>query len=61
MEEFNMEYVPLWLRDAEKVGERKSNLKTAKILLRMGLDIGKIAEATGLKKEEIESLNSKPH
>jgi predicted transposase YdaD len=63
-EEFKMEYIPLWERDAERRGERKGMKKqakeTAKNLLKMGLDIEKVSEATGLKKKEIEKLKETP-
>jgi len=64
-EEFKMEYVPIWERDAEKRGEKRGMEKkakeTAKNLLMMRIDIDKISKATGLKKEEIEKLASKSH
>ena len=64
-EEFNMEYVPLWLRDAEKVGMKKAEKKifqqVVDYMLGNGLDIGKIAELTGFKKEDIEKLYPTSH
>ncbi len=64
-EEYKMEYTPIWERDAEKKGEERGEKrgvkKTAKNLLKMGMDIDKISQATGLKKEEIEKLASKSH
>ncbi len=60
-EEYKMEYTPIWERDAEKRGEKRGIKKTAKNLLKMGMDIDKISQATGLKKEEIEKLASKSH
>jgi len=64
-EEYKMEYVPIWERDAEKRGEKRGMEKkakeTAKNLLMMRIDIDKISKATGLKKEEIEKLASKSH
>jgi predicted transposase/invertase (TIGR01784 family) len=56
-----MEYTPIWERDAEKRGEKRGIKKTAKNLLKLGMDIDKISQATGLKKEEIENLASKSH
>jgi len=55
-----MDYELSWVRDAAnkaaKEAAKDAFIKTAKNLLKMGLDIGKIAEATGLKKAEIEKL-----
>jgi predicted transposase/invertase (TIGR01784 family) len=39
-------------------GKREGKIETAKELLMMGIEPGKIARATGLKKEEIEKLTS---
>ncbi|MFW5799432.1 MAG: hypothetical protein ACOCV8_01350 [Spirochaetota bacterium] len=44
------------LKEGEKKGERKKAIETAKNLKRMKLDIDRIAEATGLSKEDIEKL-----
>jgi predicted transposase/invertase (TIGR01784 family) len=41
-----------------KIGEEEKAKETAKNLLEMGIDIDKIAKATGLKKEEVEKLAS---
>ena len=60
-EEFKMEYIPLWERDARKEGEKKGKIETAKNLLKMGIDIDRISNATGLKKIEREQLASKSH
>jgi hypothetical protein len=59
-EDFKMEYVPLWERDAERKGKKIGKLETAKNLLKMGIDIEKVSEATGLKKEELEKLREAP-
>ena len=59
-EEFKMEYVPLWERDAEKRGMEKKAKETAKNLLKRGIDIETISDATGLKKKEIEKLKETP-
>ncbi len=59
-EEFKMEYVPLWERDAEKRGMQKKAKETAKNLLKRGIDIETISDATGLKKKEIEKLKETP-
>jgi predicted transposase/invertase (TIGR01784 family) len=71
-EDYKMEYVPLWERDARKAGViegkrvgKKEGFeegieKTAKNLLKMGLDVEKVSEATGLKKEDIEKLMETP-
>ena len=37
-------------------GKKEGKIETAKELLKMGIEIEKIAKATGLKKEEIEKL-----
>jgi predicted transposase/invertase (TIGR01784 family) len=76
-EEFQMEYIPLWERDArkegekrgekigekrgEKIGEKRGKEETAKNLLKMGFEIDVISKATGLKKTEIEKLALKSH
>ena len=61
-EEFKMDYELSWVRDAANKAAKKAAkdafLETAKNLLKMGLDIGKIADATGLKKAEIEKLGA---
>ncbi len=59
-EEFKMEYELPWIRDAakkaEKKGEKNGIIKTAKKMLKNGMEISKIIEYTGLKKAEIEKL-----
>jgi predicted transposase/invertase (TIGR01784 family) len=42
-------------------GMEEKAKETAKNLLEMGIDIDKIAKATGLKKEEVEKLASIAH
>lgn len=44
--------------EGEKAGEKKKQKKIAKNLLKMGMDISKVIEATGLKKEEVEKLSN---
>ena len=44
------------IRIGEEKGIKKGKIETAKELLMMGIEIEKIAKATGLKKEEIEKL-----
>jgi predicted transposase/invertase (TIGR01784 family) len=44
------------IKIGEEKGIKKGKIETAKELLKMGIDIEKIAKATGLKKEEIEKL-----
>ncbi len=63
-EEFKMEYVPIWERDAQKIGEKigekrgrkEGKLETARKLIKRGVDIDIIVEATGFPKQEIEKL-----
>ncbi len=43
-------------REGQKMGEKKKQKEIAENLLKMGMDISKVIEATGLKKEEIEKL-----
>jgi predicted transposase/invertase (TIGR01784 family) len=54
-----------WIQEGEKRGEkrgeRKGIINTAKNLLKMGIDIDKIAKATGLKKDEIKELSTISH
>jgi len=45
----------------EKRGIKKKAIETAKNLLAMGIDVDKIAKATGIKKEEVEKLVSTNH
>jgi len=40
-----------------KIGENQGKIETAKELLKMGIEIEKIAKATGLNKEEIEKMS----
>ncbi len=70
-EEFNMEYVPIWLRDwerkveqseirgeirGEKTGITKEKLRTAGVMHNDGLSLETIAKYTGLPEEEIKDL-----
>jgi predicted transposase/invertase (TIGR01784 family) len=70
-EEYKMEYVPLWERDARQEGweegveigvekgvEKKAK-ETARKMLKKGFDIDIIIEITGLSKDEIEKMTSK--
>jgi site-specific DNA recombinase len=57
--EKNMQTIAQQLREEGiKIGEEEKAKETAKNLLEMGIDIDKIAKATGLKKEEVEKLLS---
>ena len=70
-EEFNMEYIPLWERDArnegekigieegKKIGKEKAKIDAAKQMLKKGFDLDTIIDITGLKKADIEKLASK--
>ena len=42
----------------EKKGEKKRGKEIAKNLLKMGMEIPKVIEATGLDKEEIEKISN---
>jgi predicted transposase/invertase (TIGR01784 family) len=44
------------IKIGEEKGKKQGKMETAKKLLKMGIEIEKIAKATGLKKEEIEKL-----
>ena len=44
------------LSTAERKGERNEKLRNAKNFKALGVDVGTISKATGLTKEEIESL-----
>lgn len=67
-EEYKMQYVTIWEREAkkegqvlgekrgEKRGEEKARLETARELVRYGVDIDIISKSTGLSREEIEKL-----
>jgi hypothetical protein len=63
-EDYKMPYVTSWERiakkDGVKIGEergvRKEKIETARRLLKRGVDIEIIADATGLSKKEIEEL-----
>jgi len=56
-EGYKMEYAPIWLREERevgiKIGEEEKTKETAKNLLEMGIEIDKIAKATGLNREEM--------
>jgi predicted transposase/invertase (TIGR01784 family) len=43
-------------RKGRAEGERETNLRNAKNFKALGVDVGTISKATGLTKEEIESL-----
>jgi len=45
-------------RRGQQIGERKSKLDIARNLLRMGMDIPTIAEATGLSSAQVEELRT---
>ena len=45
----------------EERGERKGKIETARELVKRGVDMGIIAEATGLPRDEIEKLASTVH
>ncbi|MHB8127337.1 MAG: Rpn family recombination-promoting nuclease/putative transposase, partial [Desulfitobacteriaceae bacterium] len=46
-------------REAERIGEAKGKAEVAKNLLNMGVEISKVAQATGLSEEEVKRLNDK--
>jgi hypothetical protein len=64
-EEYKMPYVTSWERIAKKEGMkegmREGKLETARELLKRGVDIHTIAEATGFSPEEIEQLTEIVH
>ena len=72
-EEFNMEYIPIWLRDernegklegkleGEKRGEKKAKRDAARQMLKKGFDLDTIIDITGLEKSDIEKLAAKFH
>jgi predicted transposase/invertase (TIGR01784 family) len=72
-EEFKMEYVPIWERDAEKRGEEegikkgekrgedKKARETARKMIARKFDIDTIIDITGLKREEIEKMAATSH
>ena len=63
-EEFKMEYIPLWERDArkegEKIGEKKGKKEgkkeTAKQMLLDNIPIEKVIKYTGLTEKEVKAL-----
>lgn len=55
-EEFKMEYIPLWERDARKEGEKKAKKETAKQMLLDNIPIEKVVKYTGLTEKEVRSL-----
>jgi predicted transposase/invertase (TIGR01784 family) len=67
-EEYKMQYVTIWEREAkkegqvlgekrgEKRGEEKARVETARELVRYGVDIDIISKSTGLSRDEIEKL-----
>jgi predicted transposase/invertase (TIGR01784 family) len=64
-EEYKMAYVPTWERKAKeegiKEGIKEGKLETAKELVKRGVDVEIIVEATGFSKEEIEKLAGTVH
>jgi predicted transposase/invertase (TIGR01784 family) len=50
-----------WLEQGEKIGLEKGKFETARELIKRGVDINIIAEATGIPREEIEKLASTIH
>jgi predicted transposase/invertase (TIGR01784 family) len=60
-EEFKMEYIPLWERDARKEGKEEGKEETAKELIKRGVDMDIIEGATGISREELEKMESKVH
>jgi predicted transposase/invertase (TIGR01784 family) len=63
-EEFKMEYIPLWERDARKEGEKKGKiegkieekLETAKRMLLDNVSIEDVIKYTGLTEKEVKAL-----
>ena len=45
----------------ERIGEEKGKVETARKLIKRGIDIEIIAEATGFSKEEIEKFAATDH
>jgi predicted transposase YdaD len=60
-EEFKMPYLTSWERSAKKKGMEEKAIETARNLLEMGIEIDKIAKATGLKKEKVEKMAAIAH
>ncbi|MCK5055960.1 MAG: hypothetical protein KAT34_04855 [Candidatus Aminicenantes bacterium] len=63
-EEFKMEYIPLWERDArkegrkegQKEGQKKGKIETAKQMLLDNIPIKKVVKYTGLTEKEVKAL-----
>ena len=59
-EEYKMPHVTSWERiakkEGKKEGKREGKLETARELIKRGVDINIIAEATGFSREELEKL-----
>ena len=49
------------IKIGEEKGKEEKAKETAKNLLEMGIEIDKIAKATGLKREEVEALAARPN
>jgi hypothetical protein len=60
-EEYKMAHVTSWERIAKKEGKKEGKLETARELIKRGVDIGIIADATGFSREEIEKLAATIH
>jgi hypothetical protein len=64
-EDYKMPYVTSWERIAKKegvkIGVKKEKIETASRLLKRGVDIDIIADATGLSKKKIEELVANAH
>jgi predicted transposase/invertase (TIGR01784 family) len=64
-EVYKMPYITSWERIAEKkgvkIGEEKGKIKTARELIKRGVAINIIAEATGFSQKKIEKLSATAH
>lgn len=55
-EDFKMEYIPLWERDARREGKREGKKETARQMLLDNMPIEKVVKYTGLTEKEVKAL-----
>ena len=64
-EEYKMPYLASWERDAIKKGMKqgmnKEKMRTAKEMLREGIDLDTVAKITGLARKQIEKMLATSH
>ena len=60
-EEYKMPYLASWERDAKKEGVKQERMRTAKEMLKEGIDLDTVAKITGLARKQIEKMLATSH